>query len=46
MQLLVWSNRLFDTHTHRHCAVRRVDQPTPCGVQPVRAGQLQRWAAL
>jgi hypothetical protein len=36
------SNISFDTDTHLHCAASRVDEPTPCGAVPVRAGQLRR----
>jgi hypothetical protein len=36
------SNRSFDADTHRQCAARRVDEPTPCAALPVRAGQLRR----
>jgi hypothetical protein len=36
------ANRLFDADTHRHCAAKRVDEPTPCGAVPVRAGQRRR----
>lgn len=38
----VRSNRSLDADTHRPCAARRVDDPTPCGALPVRAGQLRR----
>jgi hypothetical protein len=32
----------FDADTHRQCAARRVDKPTPRGALPVRARQLRR----
>ena len=35
-------NKLLDTDTHRHCAAKRVDEPTPRGAAPVRAGQRRR----
>jgi hypothetical protein len=37
------SNSLFDTDTHRQCAARRVDEPTPCGAVPVLPGQRRRY---
>jgi hypothetical protein len=36
------ANRLFDADTYRPCAAKRVDEPTPCGAAPVRAGQRRR----
>jgi hypothetical protein len=40
------ANRSFDTDTQRQGAASRAREHTSRGVLPVRAGQLQRWAAL
>lgn len=40
--MTVLVNELFDMDAHRHCALRHMEKPTPCGAPPVRAAQLGR----